>query len=81
MKPLASLFSGRIHPGDLEFTSEYPRGGQEIGGAPPPTTRRTPLSRGPLEHLPTDFFRLYSPTYPKTSTEKIDRELRRRKPL
>ena len=23
------------------------------------------LSRGPLEHLPTDFFRLYSPTYPK----------------
>ena len=25
-----------------------------------------PLSRGPLEHLPTDFFRLYMPTYPKT---------------
>ena len=24
-----------------------------------------PLSRGPLEHPPTDFFRLYSPTYPK----------------
>ena len=24
-----------------------------------------PLSRGPLEHLPTDFFRLYKPTYPK----------------
>ena len=21
---------------------------------------------GPLEHLPTDFFRLYNPTYPKT---------------
>ena len=25
-----------------------------------------PLSRGPLEHPPTDFFRLYKPTYPKT---------------
>ena len=25
-----------------------------------------PLSRGPLELLPTDFFRLYMPTYPKT---------------
>ena len=28
--------------------------------------RRAPLSHGPLEHLPTDFFRLYKPTYPKT---------------
>ena len=28
-------------------------------------TGRAPLSRGPLEHLPTDFFRLYKPTYPK----------------
>ena len=24
------------------------------------------MSRGPLEHLPTDFFHLYKPTYPKT---------------
>ena len=24
------------------------------------------MSRGPLEHLPTNFFRLYMPTYPKT---------------
>ena len=31
--------------------------------APPYWAR--PLSRGPLEHPPTDFFRLYSPTYPK----------------
>ena len=49
----------------LGFTSEDPRGGQEIGGTSPPTGR-APLSRGPLDHLPTDFFRLYKPTYPKT---------------
>ena len=52
------------HPGDLKFTSEDTRGAQEIGGRPSPTGR-APLSRGPLEHLPTDFFRLYKPTYPK----------------
>ena len=52
-------FLEEYHPGDLEFTSEDPRGGHEIGG-------RTPLSRGPLEHPPTDYFRLYKPTYPKT---------------
>ena len=28
--------------------------------------RARPLSRGPLEHSPADFFRLYNPTYPKT---------------
>ena len=50
-------------PEDLEFTSEDPRGGHEIGGAPPYWA--CPLSRGPLEHPPTDFFRLYSPMYPK----------------
>ena len=44
--------------------SEDPRGAQEIVGRPPPTGRG-PLSRGPLEHPPADFFRLYSPTYPK----------------
>ena len=38
--------------------SEDPRGAHEIGG-------RAPLSRGPHEHLPTDFFRLYKPSYPK----------------
>ena len=57
-------FLEQYDPGDLEFTSEDPRGGHEIGGRPP--TGRAPLSRGPLEHLPTDFFRLYNPTYPKT---------------
>ena len=30
-----------------------------------PPCRARPLSRGPLEHPPTDFFRLYSPTHPK----------------
>ena len=35
-----------------------------VGGrAHPPGC--TPLSCGPLEHPPTDFFHLYSPTYPK----------------
>ena len=33
-------------------------------GAPPPYWVR-PLSRGPLEAPPTDFFRLYKLTYPK----------------
>ena len=56
-------FLEEYDPGDLEFTLEDPRRGQEIGGAPP--TGRAPLSRGPLEHFPTDFFRLYKPTYPK----------------
>ena len=57
------IFLEEYDPEDLEFMSEDPRGGQEIGGRPPYWAR--PLSRGPLEHLPTDFFRLYKPTYPK----------------
>ena len=44
--------------------SEDPRGSHEIGGRAPPEGH-APLSCGPLEHLPTDFFRLYSPMYPK----------------
>ena len=51
-------FFGRISSWRLGDQVRRP---QEI--APP--TGRGPLSRGPLEHLPTDFFRLYSPTYPK----------------
>ena len=58
-------FLEEYDPGDLEFTSEDPRGSHGIGG-------RAPLSRGPLEHFPTNFFRLYNPTYPKT-TENEDR--------
>ena len=38
------------------------------GGAPTPWAR--PLSRGPLEPPPTNFFRLYIPMYPKTSEDK-----------
>jgi len=56
------IFLEEYHPGGLEIKSEDPRGAQEI--APP--TRHGPLSRGTLEHLLTDFFRLYIPTYPKT---------------
>ena len=31
----------------------------------PPLQGGGPLSCGPLEHLPTDFFRIYIPIYPK----------------
>ena len=57
-------FLEEYHPGGLEIKSEDPRGAQEIGGRPP--IGHDPLSRGPLEHPPTDFFRLYIPLYPKT---------------
>ena len=56
-------FLEEYHPGGLEIKSEDPRGAQEIGGAPPYSAR--PLSRGPFEHLPTNFFRLYILSYPK----------------
>ena len=42
---------------------EEHQGSHEIGGRPPPG--RALPSRGPLEAPPTDFFRLYKPTYPK----------------
>ena len=51
-------------PEDLECKSRSNRGGQEIGGRVHPSWAR-PLSPGPLEHPPSDFFRLYIPTYPK----------------
>ena len=38
-------FLEEYHPGDLEFMSEEPRGGHEIGGCTPPTGH-APLSRG-----------------------------------
>ena len=50
----------------LETWSSRQRSFEEatrVGGAPPYWAR--PLSRGPLEHLPTDFFRLYTPIYSK----------------
>ena len=58
MKPSAAWFFGRIWSWRLGVhvrrSSRWPgdRG-------------RAPLSREPLENLPTDFFRLYKPTYPK----------------
>ena len=40
------------------------RGSPRHKGARPPPRHALP-SRGPLEAPPTDFFRLYKPTYPK----------------
>ena len=62
MKPSAAWFFGRIWSWRLGV--HVRRSLRRLGDRPPPTGR-APLSRGPLEHLPTDFFRLYSPTYPK----------------
>ena len=57
-------FWEEYHRGDLEFTSEEPRGGHKIGGCAHPSWAR-PLSPGPLERSPTYFFLLYIPTYPE----------------
>ena len=56
-------FLEEYDPGDMEFRSEDPRGYQEIGGLPP--TVHAPCLVGPSSTPPTDFFRLYKPTYPK----------------
>ena len=59
MKPSAAWFFGRIWSWRLGVhVRRYSR--------QPRDRRARPLSRGPLEHLPTDYFRLYMPTYPKT---------------
>ena len=64
MKPSAAWFFGRIRSWRLGVhvrrSSRQPRDRR----APP--YRARPLSRGPLEHSPTDLFHLYNPTYPKT---------------
>ena len=73
------IFLEEYDPGDLEFTSEDPRGGHEGGGRPPYWAR--PLSRGPLEHpRPTSFAYISLRTL-KPSDIKIDWEFRHRKPL
>lgn len=63
MKPSAAWFFGRIWSGRLGVhvrrSSRRPRDRR----APPYWVH--PLSRGPLEAPPTDFFHLYKPTYPK----------------
>ena len=66
------------HPGDLEFTSEEPRGGQDIGG--PPYWAR-PCLVGPSSNSRPTSFAYIVPRTLKTSTEKIDQEFHRRKPL
>ena len=66
-------------PGDLEFTSEEPRGGQEIGGCPP--TGRAPCLMGPSSvHRPTSSSYIY-PRTPKTSREPTKNNFHRRKVL
>ena len=72
-------FLEEYHPGDLEFTSEEPRGGQEIGGPPP--TRRAPCLVGPSSTPRLTSFAYIVPYTLKTSREEIDREFRHRKPL
>ena len=63
MKPSATWFFGRISSWrrgeQVRRYSRTPRDRRE------PPCRARPLSRGPLEHPPTDFFHLYMPTYPK----------------
>ena len=72
MKPSAALFLGRILSWRLGVhvrrSSRRPR---DRWCAP---LLGAPLSRGPLEHLPTDFFRLYKPMYPK-NIENQDRSV------
>ena len=64
MKPSATCFFGRISPRRLGV--HVRRASRRPGDRRVPPYWARPLSRGPLEHLPTDFFRLYKPTYPKT---------------
>ena len=74
-----SYFLEEYDPGDLEFTSEEPHGGQEIGGRPP--TGRAPCLVGPSStSRPTSFAYISLRTL-KTSKIKIDWEFRHRKPL
>ena len=64
MKPSAALFLVRISSWRLGvYVRRSSRRPGDRGNAPP--IGRAPLSCGPLEHPPTDFFRLYNPMYPK----------------
>jgi hypothetical protein len=62
MKPSGALFLERMWSRrlgvEVKEASRLPR-----GWGPP--TRHAPLSRGPLERPPTDFFHLYKSIYPK----------------
>ena len=64
MKPSATWFFGRLS--SWRLGDQVRRSSRSPGDrGEPPLTGHDPLSRGPLEHPPTDFFHLYSPTYPK----------------
>ena len=65
---------------DLEFTSEDPQGGHEIGGHAHPLGAPYPLMGPSRLPQPTSFAYISLGTL-KTSNIKIDREFRRRKPL
>ena len=69
-------FLEEYDPGDLEFTSEDPRGGQEIGGCPP--TGCTPCLVGPSGgHRRTSSSYIYLRT-PKTSRSAMKHNFHRR---
>ena len=72
-------FLEEYDPRDLEFTSEDPQGGQEIGA--PLLLGVPPCLMGPSSTSRPTSFAYIVPRILKTSTEKIDREFRRRKPL
>ena len=59
MKPSGAWFLWRIWSGRLGVQARE-------ASRRPGDSRARPLSRGPLEAPPTNFFRLYIPIYPKT---------------
>ena len=63
----SSMFLGHV---DLYRRKKSVGGASRRPGDRSPPYWARPLSHGPLEHLPTDFFRLYSPTYPKNIHEE-----------
>ena len=80
MKPSQHDFLEEYDPGDLEFMSEDPRGGQEIGGCANLLWAR-PYLLGPSRLPRLTSFTYISLCTVKTSNIKIDREFRRLKPL
>ena len=58
------IFGTKAIPGTWSASQGIIEEATRQGGMPTPLGRALP-SRGPLEAPPTDFFRLYKPTYPK----------------
>ena len=75
-----SYFWNGSNPGDLECKPGEYRGSHETGGTPTPLGAPYPLVGPSRLPRPTSFAYISLRTL-KTSTEKIDREFRRRKPL